>query len=385
MTPAKNLVQWIMFPYVWLRYGSPVKADETVVLFPQSASIKPANVTALAEEVPTDIKARNWHIPIHAWVVEKEEGTASRLLGKYSILSLLGLTNVVSRLTATPVFENRLSWFMADREINKKIWVSLAGEKTQSPRSRPNGHIRFAINYSGPAADGSVLTYTLTELPAGYRPVTGRVQLVPEHGVSVISDIDDTIKISNVTSKRDLVRGLFFDEYHPAPGMAEFYHWLAKRDVLFHYVSASPWQLYPSLAPFMDKYFPFGCLSQRHFYIGDRSFIKFFRSSMQYKIRTVEGIIKRYPGRVFVLIGDSGEKDPEVYASVAAKYPKKISNILIREVYDAEALKFTDHDDRWEHLRSGLADHQNLVVFHEPSELVRFKESVETHLQEAML
>jgi len=347
------LVQWIKFPYLWLRYGSPVKADESVILFPQSASVNPNT-------------ENTWLVPVHAWVIEKESGTLSRILGKHSVLSFLDLAGVVSRRSLTPLFENRLSWFMADREINKKITVLLNGKKTLSPRTGPNGHVKFAIDYSGDAPDGSILHYELADLPDTARPVKGRVQLVAERGLSVISDIDDTIKISRVTNKRELVNGLFFNSYEPAPGMPEFYRQLQVEGASFHYVSASPWQLYPSLAPFLDKYFPFGCLSQRHFYIGDRSFVNFFRSSMEYKAQAVSKIIERYPNRQFILIGDSGEKDPEVYLQIANKYPQQVSNILIREVYTGDALSSSSHSERWLAIRGKLAEHQCFEVLQEP-------------------
>ena len=356
----RSILEWIKFPYLWLRYGSPVKSDETVILFPQSASLE-------TDQQRSELN--RWVVPVHAWVIEKETGTLSRLLGKHSVLSFLDLTGVVSRQSATPIFENRLSWFMADREINKKIKISLAEQTFVSPRTKPNGHVKFQISYSGSAPDGSVLRYQLVDLPDGMHPIEGRVQLVAERGLSVISDIDDTIKISKVTSKRDLVRGLFFDEYHVAPGMPEFYQNLANAGASFHYVSASPWQLYPSLAPFLDKFFPFGCLSQRHFYIGDKSFVKFFRSSLEYKVKTVSRLLERYPHRQFILIGDSGERDPEVYLQIAKKYPHQVGVILIREVYTGDDLQNSGHQERWQRIRDELMEHQQLQVFHRPIEI----------------
>lgn len=360
-----TVIRLIKFPYVWLRYGSPIKADETVVLFPQSASVTPP-----VDETNSDNAARRqWTIPVHAWVVEKEDGALSRLLGRHSLLSLLDLLGVVSRRTITPVFENRLSWFMADREVNKKISVVVGGEKFLSPRSGRSGHIRFSVPYFGDAPDGSVLKCELTDFASGATTVHGQVQLVPEKGVSVISDIDDTIKISQVTNKRELVRGLFFDDYHPTPGMPEFYQQLSLAGACFHYVSASPWQLYPSLAPFLDKYFPFGCLSQRHFYVGDKSFVRFFRSSVKYKTDTVSSLIERYPQRKFILIGDSGENDPEVYLDIAGKYQQQVTGIFIREVYDGVELENAQHEERWVQIKSKLASQQRFNVIHDPAEL----------------
>ena len=137
---AATTIGWIKFPYLWLRYGSPVKADETVVLFPQSASVVTPDSNNSDNTAP-----RQWTVPVHAWVVEKEDGALSRLLGRHSVLSFLDLLGVVNRRTITPVFENRLSWFMADREVNKKISVMVGGEIFLSPRSGRSGHISSAF------------------------------------------------------------------------------------------------------------------------------------------------------------------------------------------------------------------------------------------------
>lgn len=360
---------------MWLRYGSPVKSDETVVLFPQSGHVNKDS------ENDTTVKTQ-WTIPVHAWVVEKEEGTVSRFFGRVSLLSFLDLLGVVSRRTSTPIFENRLSWFMADREMNKKVSVVVGDTKFVSPRTGFNGHVRFDADYSGDAPAGSVIKCQLTDLPDGRSAVYGRVQLVPEEGLSIVSDIDDTIKISDVTNKRQLVRGLFFDHYKSAPGMPEFYRQLSSKGAMFHYVSASPWQLYPALAPFLEKYYPFGCLSQRHFYIGDKSFVDFFRSSMKYKLRTVNKLLRRYPKRKFILIGDSGEKDPEVYLQIARNRPDQVVQILIREVYTGSDLLNARHNERWEKIKSELTPEQEFHVFHEPAELAQLPNQLETLLMQ---
>ena len=62
-------------------------------------------------------------------------------------------------------------------------------------------------------------------------------------GVSVISDIDDTVKISNVLSKRLLLKHTFYSYFKPVDGMSELYQKWSEQQCQFHYVSASPWQL----------------------------------------------------------------------------------------------------------------------------------------------
>lgn len=307
----EKLINWLPDLYRNIRDGEGLEPDETVVLFPQSAARLSPGV---------------WRIPLHAWVVELEKGSISRRLGAHGTLRALDLLDIVDNQPLTTRFTDRLDWFMADREMNKRLQLTIGDQVFTSPRSPPNGHIRFTVDYHTEQEAGSVIEYNVGEVGVG------RIQLVGETGLSVISDIDDTIKISNVTDKKQLVKGFFFDDYHVVEGMPKLYRQLQDLGACFNYVSASPWQLYPSLVPLLDNNYPFGSLSQRHFYIGDRSFVRFFMSSKAYKLKAITDIIERFAKRQFVLIGDSGERDAEVYAEAAGLYPRQVAAIFIRRV-----------------------------------------------------
>lgn len=332
----KQMIRAVAVAVRGLRHGEALEPDETVVLFPQSAS---------------QIKPGVWQVPLHAWVVELEQGSITRRAGQRGVLAALDLLDVVDDPELTPRVRERLNWFMADREMNKRIEIRIGDQKFVSPRSPPNGHIRFTARYKSTAVNAAIVDTRV----AGY--ASGRVQLVGEQGVSLISDIDDTIKISNVTDKKQLVRGFFFDDYHVVDGMPQLYWKLQQAGVCFHYVSASPWQLYPSIAPLLEAHFPFGSLSQRHFYIADRSFVRFFMSSETYKINAISNIIERFPRRRFILVGDSGERDPRVYATIAQRHSTQIKAIFIRRVEGTAAKCFT--------LPEGII----MQYFDEPSEI----------------
>ena len=70
---------------------------------------------------------------------------------------------------------------------------------------------------------------------------------------------------------------------------------------------------------------------------NDKSLLNLFESPGTYKIAAIEPLLKRFPQRQFVLVGDSGERDPEIYATLARRYPQQISRILIRDVTDEPA------------------------------------------------
>jgi phosphatidate phosphatase APP1 len=46
----------------------------------------------------------------------------------------------------------------------------------------------------------------------------------------------------------------------------------------------------------------------------------------------IEAILDRFPERKFILVGDSGEHDPEVYAALLRQRPEQILKIYIRNV-----------------------------------------------------
>ncbi len=68
-----------------------------------------------------------------------------------------------------------------------------------------------------------------------------------------------------------------------------------------------------------------------------------FSDPIEYKKGIIESIFTRYPQRDFILVGDSGEKDPEVYAMMARQFPGRVQRILIRKVGENNSLtRFTN-------------------------------------------
>jgi phosphatidate phosphatase APP1 len=157
---------------------------------------------------------------------------------------------------------------------------------------------------------------------------TARV-LVPPGGAEygVISDIDDTVVYSDVTRKLRMVLALAFSNARtrkPFEGVAAFYQALHRgRNPLF-YVSKSPWNLYAPLVEFLElQGLPAGPLLLRDF--G-------WRMQKDHKEREIARIIETYAPLKFVLVGDSGEEDPEIYSAIVRAFPERIRVIYIRSV-----------------------------------------------------
>jgi phosphatidate phosphatase APP1 len=97
--------------------------------------------------------------------------------------------------------------------------------------------------------------------------------------------------------------------------------------------------------------------------LKDKSAIGLLQSQQATKLSAIERIMTAFPQRQFILIGDSGEQDPEIYANVAREHGKQVVAIFIRNVTDEE----TD-GPRFDAVRNGLAD-ARFMLFDQPAEL----------------
>ncbi|MCA9270735.1 MAG: App1 family protein, partial [Planctomycetales bacterium] len=101
----------------------------------------------------------------------------------------------------------------------------------------------------------------------------------------------------------------------------------------FHYVSSSPWQLYGPLQQLLSSEgFPPGAFHLKNLRFRDPSVLRLVVARRLPKRRTIFTILKTFPQRRFVLVGDSGEKDPEIYGDMARKFPSQVKRIFIRNV-----------------------------------------------------
>ncbi|KAF9999847.1 hypothetical protein BGZ80_003313 [Entomortierella chlamydospora] len=162
----------------------------------------------------------------------------------------------------------------------------------------------------------------------------GTVNLIDPEGVSIISDIDDTIKETNILAGATIVlRNTFLKEMRDVPGMADVYMQWWKHGAALHYVSNSPWQLIPSLLDFFRNHkFPPG---SAHLRLTDSMLKTYFMTPGEHKRKSIREILTDFPQRKFILIGDSGEIDMEIYTQIAVDFPDQIFKIFIRDITTA--------------------------------------------------
>jgi phosphatidate phosphatase APP1 len=161
----------------------------------------------------------------------------------------------------------------------------------------------------------------------------GRVLVPPANArFAVVSDIDDTVVQTHVMSKVRMLLTVALSNARtrkPFAGVAAFYRALQAGGNPFFYVSKSPWNLYVPLAEYLEvQGLPEGPLFLRN--LG-------LRMPRDHKCTAIAALLKAYPHLPFVLIGDSGENDPEVYADIVRRFRRRIRTIYIRSVNRAPA------------------------------------------------
>lgn len=168
----------------------------------------------------------------------------------------------------------------------------------------------------------------------------GDALIVPKNNrIGIISDLDDTILVSEVLSKRRLLSNTFLKnplQRKIFPGAAEVYANIAQRNPVpdaapIFYLSASLRQLHGPISEFISHHqFPPGVVITKRV-SDDRSSEPIF-DQFAYKTKKIEEIFKRLPQVRFILAGDDGEKDPEIYDHIRRTYPDRVMAVWIREV-----------------------------------------------------
>lgn len=159
------------------------------------------------------------------------------------------------------------------------------------------------------------------------------VDIVAPTGVGLISDIDDTVKHSGITQgAKEIFQNTFVREPSElvVDGVREWYNSLKTLGVDVHYVSSSPWQLYPQLREFFKVAgLPEGSYHLKQ-YTGMLQGI--FEPTTEKKRPALEKIFGDFPQKKFVLVGDSGESDLETYTEIALSHPGRVLAIFIRDI-----------------------------------------------------
>ena len=238
----------------------------------------------------------------------------------------------------------------ATDEVPKVAVTVRFEEQEQTTQTDAEGYYHAELPRTG-SSDQFWLTAT-AHCKVGARETSADHEIVATTPVSefgIISDLDDTVIETNITSLVTAAKLTFMGNAKtrkPLEGVAALYSALQSghagrpANPIF-YVSTSPWNLYDLLCEFMQlNEIPRGPLFLRDW---GRDMIRRTRTpGHRMKLERTLKLLADFPDLPFVLVGDSGQHDAGIYAEVAARHPQRIKAIYIRDVDPSTATRRDD-------------------------------------------
>lgn len=235
--------------------------------------------------------------------------------------------------------------FESDEVPGAKV-VARFGDVEQEVIANEEGFFEVVIQLTQPLPADRIRHEITLELREPQHPpnepvtATGCVFVPPPSAqFGVISDIDDTVLQTDATNLLRMARSVFLSNARtrlPFKGVAALYRALSQGSTessanpLF-YVSSSPWNLHDLLVEFFAlNGIPRGPIFLRDWGISKDELLP--TQHRGHKLSAIRQVIERYPELPFILIGDSGQEDPEIYREIVQLYPGRIHAIYIRNV-----------------------------------------------------
>jgi len=235
---------------------------------------------------------------------------------------------------AEPLWRNLINtWrrFESDEIAGAKVRVSYRDAVVESVTNR-EGHFQVRLE---PREIAEHLLWHEVACEAPDQGVTSiaRVLLPAAAEFGIVSDIDDTIVRTGATSLLTMIRSVINNAAARLPfeGIADLYRALHRERNPIFYVSSSPWNLYELLEDFMSLHgIPPGPMFLQDWGIDADTLI--MDPHERHKLAQIQLLLDYYPDMRFLLIGDSGQKDPEIYLHVMQLHPQRVIAAFIRDV-----------------------------------------------------
>lgn len=173
-------------------------------------------------------------------------------------------------------------------------------------------------------------------------PVEASVFIVnPSSQFGLVSDVDDTVMVTSLPRPLLAAWNTFVRDEHarrPVPGMAVLYERLlhAHPGAPVFYLSTGAWNVAPTLSRFLKRHlYPSGPLLLTNWGpTPDR----WFRSGRDHKKESLERLASEFPDLRWVLVGDDGQHDEELYRAFVESHPKSVHAVAIRQLSPGEAV-----------------------------------------------
>ena len=255
---------------------------------------------------------------------------------------------------AVPAVARRSRWGVLRSSLSRFLTVEVAGAAVtvRTPggavtvRSDRDGYLNAVVDDPGLEPGWHTVELSL-DGDAVRAPV---VVVAPEARLALVSDVDDTVLHTGLTRGVEFLKITLLTEVGeraPLPGAAALYRALVRRagpaGLPVFYLSTSPWNLHDMLVEFLAlRGFPLGPLLLTDWGPGRGTLFRI--GAREHKLGLIKDILDEHPDLELLLVGDTGQLDPEIYAAAAEAHPGRIRAIYVRRtgVHDPRRLAEVD-------------------------------------------
>lgn len=243
--------------------------------------------------------------------------------------SLKNLVNLIKMYLVRTVDEATVTLHLPDGNIEAATNDNGYFEFELEDHQLPVGWHTFKISLNETLVEGQEKVEAITE-----------VLITDKADYGIISDVDDTLLVSNITNPLKnayLLITRSSEGRRPFEGTVDFYQQLncGRGDVHnpFFFVSSAEWNFYEYFKSFMDFHeVPKGILQLRELKDHWTDFLNTDFKNHQHKTEKIDRILRFYPDSAFVLIGDNGQQDINIYKEIVSRFPNRIKAVYIRMV-----------------------------------------------------
>ena len=268
-----------------------------------------------------------------------------RVGGRVVIAATKRAADPPSRLSMWSAARTNLAQFVTFEVPYAHVQIDLGGQQRTVSADR-EGYVSAELTDVDLAPGRHPVTLTPVD-PQG-QAASGIVHVPDPHAdIAVVSDIDDTIIDSGIARGllATISTALLRDAATRVPleGVAQLYQALASVPAgaparPFFYLSTSPWNLAGFLGRFIKQHgFPVGPLLLTDWGPGNAGLFRI--ATRAHKLAALRDLAQRLPDLRFVLLGDSGQEDVEIYTAFALECPGRVAAIYIRRAGVATAVK----------------------------------------------
>lgn len=186
--------------------------------------------------------------------------------------------------------------------------------------------------------------------------------LVPTHGITIISDIDDILRVTKIYKPAEGLLNSFAKAFTPWMNMPEIYaNWSRTvPDFHFHYLTTTPEQVTPNYMDYIYKTYPMGSFDTRPLNFSDVS------ATLKIRKFLLTKVFQTYPNRKFILVADTSNSDVmSAYPELVTDFPGQVQCIWLRNTSS------TDSDDKFPYDTSGFKNlnQSQYMFFNVPDDL----------------